>query len=573
MTNADIADTFDRIANLLEIKGEIIYKVLAYRRAAESIRTLTGDLANLSEKEILAIPNVGQAITEKIQELLRTGQLDFLIKLETEVPSSLLDLLLIQDVGPKKVALFWKQVGVTNLQELERIARAGKLKDLPGMGEKSEVRILSGIDALKQARTRLPIHKALEIANEWLIILRKIQGVDRLEIAGSLRRWKTSIGDLDFVGSSNVPGQVMQTLVNLPGILKVISQGENKTSVEIADHLNMQVWLQPTERFGSLWQFVTGSKEHNIRLREFAVRKGLSLSERGFLNHDLKEILCPNEVDVYQNLHLAWIPPELREDQGEIQASQTSTLPDLVTINDIFADLHTHSHWTDGKSTLEEMVQAAISRKISVIAITDHSISVTGSMAGMDAKRLDEQKREIQKLQEKYGDTITILHGIEAEVGEDGNLDLPDEVFASLDIVVASLHFSFNQSREVITRRLIKVIQHPHVDVIAHPGGREVPRTEGNDIDWEKVFRAAQENQVALEINSNPIHLDLNEKHARAASEMGVLISINTDAHSVQKFENLKFGVSIARRGWVQKTGIINTWPTRKLLSWLKNRK
>ena len=484
----------------------------------------------------------------------------------------MIDLLSVQDLGAKKAALFWKKAGVTNLKELEAAAMAGKLRVLPGMGEKSEARILAGIQALKYIKTRLPIHKAWEIADEWLTKLRKIKKLERVEAAGSLRRWKTSIGDLDFVGISKDPQKVMEAFINLPSIQRVIARGEFKSSVEVSDNLNIQLWLQPEERFGSLWQFVTGSKEHNVHLREVALRKGLSLSERGFLTNDLQEILCPQEENVYQSLNLPWIAPELREDRGEIQAAIQGDLPELVAMGDIHTDLHVHSHWSDAKSTLEEMIQEAISRKIDVLAITDHSVSTLG-MIGMDAHRLSDQKIEIQKLQEKYQEKITLLQGIEAEIADDGSLDLPNEVLSGLDVVVASLHESIDQPREQITQRLIKVIQHPHVDIIAHPGGREVPRTEGADLDWEKVFNAAKENQVALEINCNPIHLDLNEINSRAAAEMGVLISINTDSHALHKFENLKFGVAIARRGWLQKNSIINTWPTQKLLNWLRNRR
>lgn len=571
MTNIQIAETFERIANLLEIKGEIIYKVLAYRRAAENIRLLTNDLASMTEEEILAIPSVGQAIAEKIKELLTTGKLEFLNKLESEVPPSLIELLSVQDLGPKKAALFWKKAGVTNLKELEAAARAGKLRALPGMGEKSEDRILAGIQALKQAKIRLPIDKAWKICEEWLSRLRKIRDLDRVEVAGSLRRWKTTIGDLDFVGISKNPKAVMHAFIHLPGIKRVIAQGEYKTSVEVSDNLNMQLWLQPKERFGSLWQFVTGSKEHNMRLREYALKNGLSLSERGFLTQSLQEKLCPTEEDVYQTLNLPWIAPEMREDRGELQAAIENKLPNLVTLEDIHADLHVHSHWSDAKSTLEEMVQTAISRKLKVLAITDHSISAVGP-PGLDAERLSEQKVEIQKIRKKYGDSITVLQGIETEILGDGSLDLPDEVLADLDIVLASLHESLDQPREVITQRLLKAICHPHVDIIAHPGGREVPRTEGVDLDWEKVFRAAKENQVALEINCNPVHLDLNEVNARAAAEMGVIISINTDTHFIDKFDNLKFGVAIARRAWLQKSNIINCWSTREILDWLRNR-
>ena len=572
MDNAEIADIFDRIANLLEIKGEIIYKILAYRRAAESIRILSSDLSGLSEKEILDISGIGQAIAQKIQELLSTGKLDFIQKLESEVPPTLIELLKVQDLGPKKVALFWKQAGITSLAELEQAAHADKLSSLPGMGIKSQAHILAGIEALKQEKKRQLIDKALPIAEKWLEKLQGLKGLKNVIISGSLRRWKPTIGDLDFVGASDEPAQVMQDFTALNGIKQILSQGNNKTSIVTEEGLNLQLWLQPPERFGSLLQFVTGSKEHNVRLREFSLKQGLSLSERGFVDQKLKETLCPNEEDVYQILGLSYIFPEMREDRGEIQAAIENKLPTLVSIEDIRADLHVHTNWSDARASMEDMVQAAIKRGLKVLAITDHSVGTNG-VNGLDEKRLKEQAVEIQKLREKYSGIITLLHGIETEILEDGSLDLNEETLSKLDIVVASLHEYLYQPRKVITARLVKAIRNPLVDIIAHPGGRELPRTNGADLNWDEVFEAARDYQVALEINSNPVHLDMDEVHTRNASELGVIISIDTDSHAIHKFENLKFGVSVARRAWVNKQSIINTWPTEKIIDWLKNRK
>ena len=572
MDNAEIADIFDRIANLLEIKGEIIYKILAYRRAAESIRILSSDLSGLSEKEILDISGIGQAIAQKIQELLSTGKLDFIQKLESEVPPTLIELLKVQDLGPKKVALFWKQAGITSLAELEQAAHADKLSSLPGMGIKSQAHILAGIEALKQEKKRQLIDKALPIAEKWLEKLQGLKGLKNVVISGSLRRWKPTIGDLDFVGASSEPAQVMQDFTGFNGIKQILSQGNNKTSVVTEEGLNLQLWLQPPERFGSLLQFVTGSKEHNVRLREFSLKQGLSLSERGIVDQELKETLCPKETDVYKNLGLPYIIPEMREDRGEIQAAIENKLPTLVSIEDIHADLHVHSDWSDAHASMEDMVQAAIKRGLKVLAITDHS-NATNGVNGLDEKRLKEQAVEIQKLREKYSGNITLLHGIEAEILEDGSLDLAEETLSKLDIVVASLHEYIYQPRKVITARLVKAIRNPLVDIIAHPGGRELPRTNGTDLNWDEVFEAARDYLVALEINSNPVHLDMDEVHTRSANEFRVLISIDTDSHAIHKFENLKFGISVARRAWVNKQSVINTWPTEKIIDWLKNRK
>jgi DNA polymerase (family 10) len=439
MNNSDIAIIFDHVADLLEIKGEIIYKTLAYRRAAESIRMRSSEVAGLTQKELKEIPGIGQAIAEKIEELNSTGKLEFLQNLESEVPPSLIDLLRVPDLGPKKAALFWKQAGITNLEQLEKAARANKLSGLPGMGEKSQAHILAGIERLKQEKKRLSIHKALAIAEKWLGKTRTIPGLQQLEAAGSLRRWKPIIGDLDFVGAAKESAQVMQAFLALSGIREVLSQGEHKTSVVTEDGLNLQLWLQPPDRFGSLLQFVTGSKEHNVRLREYALKQGLSLSERGFVDQNLKETLCPAEKDVYQKLGLAYIPPEMREDRGEILLAAEKRMPDLVSLEDIRADLHIHSDWTDSRATIEEMVQAAIQRGLKVLAITDHSHATTG-VSGLDEKRWREQADAIQQVRKKFGNSITILHGLETEILEDGSLDTSDEVLAEMDIVLASMH-------------------------------------------------------------------------------------------------------------------------------------
>ena len=572
MNNREIADIFEHIADLLEIKGEIIYKTLAYRRAAESIRLQTSEVAGLSQKELKEIPAVGQAIAEKIEELHTTGNLKFLQELEKEVPPTLVNLLKVPDLGPKKAALFWKQLNITTLDELEQAARSNRLSGLPGMGEKSQAHILAGIERLRQQKRRLSIHKALPIAEKWLEKIKAIPHLQKVEITGSLRRWKTSIGDLDFVGASKRQAEVMKAFLALEGIHEVLSQGDAKTSVVTEDGLNLQLWLQPPERFGSLLQFVTGSKEHNVRLREYAIKQGLSLSERGFLDKDLKEILCPSEEGVYKTLGLQFIPPEMREDRGEISAAIEKRLPNLLTLEDMRADLHIHTDWTDARASMEEMVQAAIQKGLKLLAITDHSHTTT-RVNGLNAKKWQDQAVAVQSLREKYSKSITILHGLEAEIQADGSLDTSDEVLAQMDIVLISLHEDFGQPREVITQRLLKAMRHPQVDILAHPAGRELPRTEGIDLDWELIYAAAKENQVAMEIDSNPVHFDMDEVHARQAVERGVLLSIDTDAHATHKLDHLKFGVAIARRAWVEKGSVLNTWPTEKLLDWLKNRR
>jgi DNA polymerase (family X) len=569
MTNEELAKIFERIGSLMEIKGEVIYKTLAYRRAAESLRALADDINFLrQEGRLLEIPGVGKAIAEKITELLDTGRLGFLDELEEEVPGSLVDLLEVTDVGPKKAALFWKQLGVTNLPELEAAAREGRLRTLPGMGEKSEARIVAGIEALSRRSTRMLLGTAWPIARRWMERLRALPEVVQIEAAGSLRRWRSTIGDIDLAAASYQPEVVMKAFLEDPEVLRVLGQGENKSSIELATGTKLQLWVQPPERFGTLLVYATGSKDHNVRLRELAQRKGLSLSEQCFVDGAGNETLCASEEQVYDLLGLAWIPPEMREDRGEVQAAQKHALPGLVSTDQVLSELHSHSTWSDGSLSLLEMAQEARRRGRSVLAITDHTVSL-GIANGLDAARLAEQRKEIDAAQETLGDSIRLLQGAEVEIKADGSLDLPDEVLARLDIVIASLHVSLRQPREQVTQRLLNAIRNPYVDIIGHPSGRLLPNREGADLDWDAVLQAARENRVALEINASPSRLDLDEIYARRAAEMGIPISIDTDAHSPGDFDNLPYGVSVARRAWVGPENIINTWTVDRLVQWL----
>ena len=572
LTNQELADTFDRIANLLEIKGEIIYKTLAYRKAAESLRAFPEEASILyAQNNLTDIPGVGKAIAEKISELLTSGQLGFLLRLEEEVPPSLTDLLQVPDVGPRKVALFWKQAGVTTLPELEAAARSGKLRSLPGMGEKSEARVTDGIEALKRRPKRRLLGNVRPVALDLLEWLRSLPGVEQAETAGSLRRWKSTIGDLDLVAASRSPADVMAAFITHPQVLRVVAHGENKTSVELKDGLNIQLWVQPPERFGTLLQFVSGSKDHNVRLRELAQKKKLSLSEQAITDSEGLERRYAAEEEVYAALGLPWIPPELREDRGEIQAALAGRLPQLVEVRHIRADLHTHTTWSDGVASVQQMAEAAIQRSRKVLAITDHS----GGLAiaqGLTVERLRQQRLEINQVQQRLGDAILLLQGSEVEIRADGSLDYPDEVLAGLDIVIASIHTSLRQERAVITARLLNAMRNPHVDVIGHPSGRLMPNREGADLDWEQVLATAKETGVALEIDAHPSRMDLDEVYARRAAEMGIPLTIDTDAHAPDQLDLMEYGVSVARRAWVGPDSIINTWKTEKLLSFLKDR-
>ena len=571
MNNKQLADVFTLIANLLEIKGEIIYKTLAYRKAAESLDTLGREASEYwKEGKLLDVPGVGKAIAEKTDELLSTGKLEFLEKLKKEVPESLAGWLQVPSLGPKKIALIWKTLNITTLPELEAAAKAGKLKDLPGMGAKSETAILEGIASLARRSGRLPLGKAYPLAQEIIKVLKGVKGVVDAQPAGSLRRMRSTVGDLDILVAAKDSAAVMEAFVNLKGVERVLGRGEFKASIEFFDGVRAQVWVHPPQEFGTALQYATGSKDHNVQLRQIALDKGLSLSDHSFKK--MKgggEIFCATEEEVYKTLGLQYVAPELREDRGEVEAAKANKLPKLIQVKDIKADLHMHSTYSDGKLSMLDMSKAAIKRGLNVIVFTDHSVSL-GVANGLSIERHKQQAAEIKKIQKQLGDEILILHGSEVEIKADGSLDYPDDFLASLDLVVASLHSSLRQPREKITERLLNAIRNPHVDIIGHPTGREIPDREGADLDMEAVFQAAAESGVALEINAHPSRLDLDDAFARRAKDLGVLISVNTDAHSEDGFDVLPYGIATARRAWLEPKDVINTWTADKLLKWLK---
>jgi DNA polymerase (family 10) len=517
------------------------------------------------------VDGVGKAIAEKIDELLSSGHLGFLEKLELEVPPSLAEMLKIPDLGPKKVALFWKQVGITNISELESAARAGKLRNLPGLGEKSELKIISGIESLGRRSTRIPLGRAWPFAQELMAYLKSAPGVEAVEMGGSLRRMRATVGDLDVLAAAKDSHAVMDAFVNRKDVARVLGKGETKASVEFTHGLQAQLWVHPPEHWGTALVYATGSKDHNVRLREYALKQGYSLSEHSLKQEDGKEIFCTHEEEVYKTLGLPWIAPELREDRGEVQAAIKGTLPNLIELRDIKSELHSHSTWSDGKLTIREMAEAAIKRGYKMMAITDHtnSLGITQGMKPADVKK---QRLEIDEVMKDLGDSIYILQGAEVEIKSDGSLDYSDEVLSGLDIVIGSIHSGLRQPREKITERLIKAMHNPHVDIIGHPTGRLFPDREGSDLDMDAVLAAAAQTGVALEINAHPARLDLDDVHARRAIEMGIKLSINTDAHSDTDMDLMHFGVSTARRGWVEAENVINSWSVKQLLKWLKSR-
>ncbi|MBK7451338.1 MAG: DNA polymerase/3'-5' exonuclease PolX [Anaerolineales bacterium] len=573
MNNKQLAGVFTLIANLLEIKGEIIYKTLAYRKASESLDTLGREASEYwKEGKLADIPGVGKAIAEKIDELLNTGKLEFLEKLKKEVPESLAGWLQVPSLGPKKIAMIWKALNITTLPELEAAAKAGKLKDLPGMGAKSETAILDGIASLARRSGRLPLGKAYPLVQEIIKVLKAVKGVVDVQPAGSLRRMRSTVGDLDILVAAKDSAPVMDAFVNLKGVERVLGRGEFKASIEFFDGVRAQVWVHPPQEFGTALQYATGSKDHNVQLRQIALDKGLSLSDHSFKKiKGGQEIFCATEEEVYKTLGLQYVPPEMREDRGEVEAAKANKLPKLIQVKDIKSDLHMHSTYSDGKLSMLDMAREAIKRGLKVITFTDHSVSL-GVANGLSIERHKQQAAEIKKIQKQLGDEILILHGSEVEIKADGSLDYPDEFLASLDLVVASLHSSLRQPREKVTQRLLNAINNPHVDIIGHPTGREIPDREGADLDMEAVFQAAAKSGVALEINAHPSRLDLDDAFARRAKDLGVLISINTDSHAGDGFDVLPYGIATARRAWLEPKDVINTWTPKKLTDWLKKR-
>ncbi len=572
MDNREVAAVFDRIADLLEIQGEAVYRVNAYRRAAESIRSTSEQVVTLaSAGRLQEIPGVGEAIASKIEELLSSGQMAFYDKLVAAVPEGLIGVLEIQDVGPKKAARFWNELGVTSIDELEAAARAGKLRGLAGMGEKSEARILASIEAYRRRSGRASIGVALPVAERLLAKLRGLPGVQQAELGGSLRRWRETIGDIDLVVASNDPARVTGGFAALTEVRRVRSLGETKVSVELEGGLQAQLWVHPVSRFGTAWQYATGSQAHNVRLRERAQAMGLSLSEHGFRQPEGAELLVAEEEHAYNVLGLPWVPPELREDRGEVQAAAAGALPELVCEADLRGELHAHSSWSDGAATLLEMAEAASEIGLAYLVISDHSQSL-GIARGLSVDRLRAQRREIDQAQRRLGRRIRLLQGAEVEILSDGRLDYPDSVLGELDLVTASLHSSLRQSRPQATARLLAAIRNPQVDLIGHPTGRMVEGREGADLDLDEVFQAALETRTMLEINAHPERLDLNDIHARRAGELGCVLAINTDAHRPSDLLLRRFGVGVARRAWLGAGQVANAWPLDDLQAWLGGR-
>lgn len=572
MSNREIAALFDRVAQMLAIRGDVVHRVLAYQRAAESIGELSQSLEKLrAEGALTTIPHIGNTLAEKIEEMLTTGRLQFYEKLAREIPPSLVDLLRVEGLGPKRVKQMYDTLGLTTMDELAQAARAGKLRDLPGMGAKSEAKLVAAIEALmRHGDTRTPLGAAWPIAQAILAQLAQLPGVTKTAIGGSLRRMKETIGDIDLLVAAADADPVMTFFRSLENVESVAAAGPTKSRVVLLNGIGVDLRVLPAERWGTLLSYFTGSKEHNVHLRELALKQGYSLNEHAFTPLDGRpEILCPTEEEVYATLGLPYIPPVLREDRGEIEAALRGELPQLLQISDVQMDLHMHTTWSDGALTVREMAQAAKARGLKAIVITDHSHGL-GIANGLTPERLRQQAAEIRQVDAEMGPDFRVLHGTEMEIKADGTLDFPDEVLAELDFVIASLHVSLNQPREQVTQRALNAIANPHVDMLGHPTGRLLPNRAGADLDMEAVIDAAAAHRTLLEINANPNRLDLRDSHARRAIERGVNLSINCDAHHPDHFGFLHYGVATAQRAWATPENVVNTWSVTELLAFLK---
>jgi DNA polymerase (family 10) len=572
MLNQQITRIFNEMADLLEIEGGNPFRIRAYRRAAQNIDGLPRDVAQMTEDEILQIPGIGKDLAGKIRHYADTGRMEAYEELKILVPEGLAALLSVPGLGPKTAQLLYERLKIKDINDLERHARAHRLSGLPGIKDKTEENILKGIEMMRRGKERLPIGRVLPIANEIIAWLREKAPIQELVLAGSLRRWKDTIKDIDILATSGTPAKVMNLFAHLPMVKEVLMRGPTKSSVLITEGIQVDLRVVEKDSFGAALAYFTGSKAHNIRIREMAVKAGLKINEYGiFRERDSARLGGKDERDVYRLLGLPYIPPELREDTGEIEAAMEGRLPKLLELGDIRGDLHVHTKRSDGSHTLEELINTARGKGYQYLAVTDHTKGL-GIARGLNEEKIMEQMKEIKGVNAHLRG-FRVFMGAEVDIRSDSTLDLPDEILRQLDIVVASIHSGFKQSREQLTRRLVSAIQNPYVSVIAHPTGRLIGERDAYDVDMERVFTALRESGKAIEMNAYPLRLDINDTLAKKAKEMNIPVAISTDTHVLSQFDYMVYGVSIGRRGWLEKNDVLNTLQTENLLKWLKGSK
>lgn len=566
--NQDIAEIFEKVADLLEIEGANPFRVRAYRNAARVVSGMSQSLADLAARgeDLTRLPGVGQDLTGKIREIITTGDLGLRRELEARTPPALALLLNLGGLGPKRVQLLHQKLGITSTADLKEAAQSGKIKELKGFGPKIEQMILEGLGQLSAAEKRYKLVTVEPVAESLVRHLKAAPGVAEAIAAGSYRRRRETVGDLDLLATCREAFRVMDAFVTYEDVRKVLARGDTKSMVVLRNGLQVDLRVVPQESYGAALHYFTGSKAHNIAVRHLGVQRGLKINEYGVFRGEAR-IAGQTEAEVYASVDLPFIEPELREDRGEIEAAQQGRLPRLITLADIQGDLHTHTKATDGRNTLEEMAQAARERGYQYLAITNHSKRVS-MVHGYDARNLAAEMDQIDRLNAKL-QGIVILKAIEMDILEDGSLDLPDEILKGLDLTVCAVHYNFNLTREEMTERIIRAMDNPYFNVLAHPSGRLIQRREPYEVDMERLMRAAKERGCFMELDAQPDRLDLVDIHCKLAKDLGVKVAISTDAHSIADLNFMRLGIGQARRGWLEAADVLNTrpWPQlQKLL-------
>ncbi len=573
MRNREVAQLLENIATLLEMKGENRFKIVAYEEAARRIESWPEPIEEVwKEGRLKEIPGVGESIASKIEEYLSTGKLSYLEELTKEIPPEVVYLTAIPGVGPKIAKLLYDQLGIKSIEDLEKAIAEQKLRHLPRLGVKSEEKIRKGIEMLKRQSGRMLLGQALPLVEEIIEVIQEKSGVTKISPAGSIRRMKETIGDIDILVASSTPESIMDIFTSLPQVREIIARGTTKSSIVTQEGIQVDLRVVEETSFGAALQYFTGSKAHNIKLREIALKKGFKVNEYGIFRLDNdKRVGGEKEEEIYETLGMEWIPPEMREDQGEIELAQEKKLPVLIEIGDLQGDLHAHSNWSDGVASIEEMAEAALSRGYKYLAICDHTQSLAVA-SGLSPEEIRERRKEIERWNKK-GKGLRLLDGVEVNIMSDGSLDFPDSELEKLEVVVAGLHSGLGQGEEKILRRLEGAMKNKYVQVISHPTGRILNRRDAYQVNREKLFYLARETRTSLEINSQPERLDLSDVDARRARDLGVKLVISTDAHSPSSLDYIRYGVAQARRGWLRKEDVLNTFSLEKLLEFLNCKK
>ncbi len=579
MDNFKVVGTFRNIADILEIKGDNRFRIRAYQRAADSIEGRPEDFESLVNQDRLTeIPGIGQDLSEKIKEIVKTGKSKFYEDLKKTIPEGLLELLKIPSVGPKTARLLYDRLKIKSIQELEDAIARDKLKGIFGIKEKTVENMLNGIELLKRGRERMPLAAALQISDEFIGALKRFKEVKNIASAGSLRRRKETVRDIDILVVSRKPDKIMEEFSGLPQVKEILAKGETKSSVRTLDDIQIDCRVVEEKAFGAALLYFTGAKNFNIHIRMMAQKIGLKINEYGVFSAKSaaggsggksdKFIAGRTEEEIFKLFKMAYIEPELREDTGELELALKDKLPQFLKLEDIKGDLHVHSKWSDGANSIEELVRAAQNRGYSYIAVTDHSQSLKVAR-GLSVADLKQKKKEIDNINKKLKD-FRVLYGTEADIDSDGKIDYRDEVLKEFDLVIAAVHMGFKQPKEKLTERIKRACENKYVHVIAHPTGRLWGTRDAYELDFNQVLKQALETNTYLEINSFPQRLDLNDQNARYAKEKGVKLVINTDAHTIEHLQNLQLGIYVARRGWLEPDDVLNTLPVERLLKAIK---